>query len=58
MLFVYTMIVGILAGIYIGNNTLAIVVFVASAICILLYPLVMERFNKGQTLGKWPWASK
>ena len=52
MIFAYTMIVGMLTGIYINNSTLAIVVFVASAICILLYPLVMERFNKGQTLGK------
>ena len=52
MVVAYIMVVGVLSIIYINNTALAIVCLVVSAITMLLYPLLMERFCHGQTLGK------
>ncbi|MBR4387644.1 MAG: RDD family protein [Prevotella sp.] len=52
MVIAYFMIVSVVTIQAYDNPPLAIVCFVIGAIVTLLYPLIMERFNKGQTLGK------
>lgn len=52
MVIAYFMIVSVVAIQAYDTPPLAIVCFVIGAIVTLLYPLIMERFNKGQTLGK------